>query len=48
MVITVGDFAVNWYTNTIWLGTGEVKFQPNSSCIPIWSYNFTDGENLRS
>jgi photosystem II stability/assembly factor-like uncharacterized protein len=29
-VITVGDFAVNWYNNTIWLGSGEVNSSRSS------------------
>ncbi|MCB0662602.1 MAG: glycosyl hydrolase [Saprospiraceae bacterium] len=42
MVITIGDFAVNWYNNTIWLGTGEVN-SSRSSYAGAGVFKSTDG-----
>ena len=40
-VITIGDFAVNWQSRTIWVGTGEVN-SSRSSYSGIGIYKSTD------
>jgi photosystem II stability/assembly factor-like uncharacterized protein len=42
MVITIGDFAVDWKNNTIWLGTGEVN-SSRSSYAGTGIFKSTDG-----
>lgn len=42
MVMTIGDFDVNWDTNEIWLGTGEVN-SSRSSYSGIGMYYSPDG-----
>ena len=41
-ILTIGDIAVNWKTNTIWIGTGEVN-SSRSSYAGIGVYKSTDG-----
>ncbi len=40
-VLTIGDIAVNWKTNTIWIGTGEVN-SSRSSYAGIGIYKSSD------
>jgi photosystem II stability/assembly factor-like uncharacterized protein len=42
MVMTIGDVAVNWKTNTIWLGTGENN-SSRSSYAGVGIYKSSDG-----
>ena len=42
MVITMGDIAVDWANNTIWVGTGEVN-SSRSSYSGVGVYKSTDG-----
>lgn len=42
MVITIGDLAVDWNRNTIWLGTGEVN-SSRSSYAGAGMFKSTDG-----
>ena len=41
-ILTIGDIAVNWKTNTIWIGTGEVN-SSRSSYAGIGIYKSIDG-----
>jgi photosystem II stability/assembly factor-like uncharacterized protein len=41
-ILTIGDIAVNWNTNTIWVGTGEVN-SSRSSYAGIGVYKSNDG-----
>ena len=41
-ILTIGDIAVNWKTNTIWIGTGEVN-SSRSSYAGIGVYKSSDG-----
>lgn len=41
-VMTIGDIAVDWKRNTIWLGTGEVN-SSRSSYAGVGMYKSTDG-----
>ncbi|MCB0581434.1 MAG: glycosyl hydrolase [Phaeodactylibacter sp.] len=42
MVMTIGDIAVDWQRNTIWVGTGEVN-SSRSSYAGVGAYKSTDG-----
>ncbi|MCB9350251.1 MAG: glycosyl hydrolase [Lewinellaceae bacterium] len=42
MVMTIGDIAVDWQRNTIWVGTGEVN-SSRSSYAGVGIYKSTDG-----
>ncbi len=42
MVMTIGDIAVDWNSNTIWVGTGEVN-SSRSSYAGTGMYRSTDG-----
>jgi len=42
MVMTIGDIAVDWQRNTIWVGTGEVN-SSRSSYSGVGIYKSTDG-----
>jgi photosystem II stability/assembly factor-like uncharacterized protein len=42
MVMTIGDIAVDWKSNTIWVGTGEVN-SSRSSYAGVGVYKSTDG-----
>ncbi|MCB9042124.1 MAG: glycosyl hydrolase [Lewinellaceae bacterium] len=42
MVMTIGDIAVDWQRNTIWVGTGEVN-SSRSSYAGVGVYKSTDG-----
>ena len=42
MVMTIGDFDINWKTNEIWLGTGEVN-SSRSSYSGVGMFNSKDG-----
>ncbi len=42
MVMTIGDIAVDWDNNTIWVGTGEVN-SSRSSYAGVGVYKSTDG-----
>ncbi len=44
MVMTIGDIAVNWENNTIWIGTGENN-SSRSSYSGVGMYKSTDGGN---
>lgn len=44
LVITMGDIAVDWTNNTIWVGTGEVN-SSRSSYSGVGVYKSTDGGN---
>src|SRR6478735_879778 len=41
-ILTIGDIAVNWKTNTIWIGTGEVN-SSRSSYAGIGGHKSTNG-----
>ena len=47
IVMTIGDIAVDWARNTIWVGTGEVN-SSRSSYAGTGMYKSTDGGNTWS